>query len=829
MGKENLSKHNKKLTKIFYLPLIFVFSSFLFLFKPTYLVVRADQPLINQSKKNNVMSSNKDSHFSPVVLSNRKSQRTWQTFSPDKSIISNLTLRKNGSLKYSTYKNGKRVILNSSTGLITNIGNFSHGLKFFNASTVPINDSFSLKGSKFNRINAVGNQLTLNFKKRNVNFSVIFRSYNNGVALRYLINKPNYHHSIYISQEKTGVKLPINSQSRGQSYNINNKKAFNYQPSQNIIHHSFTMPFLYQTPEANWVLLSEAGLNGTYSGSRLLGQKKDNLVYKFIPEQKKDVKTNLPFSSPWRFAVIGSPRIVANNMMSEILSPSSKVENSSWIQSGTSGKSWLNGGLKKTLTSSKKTTRHQISEKTFRKKGLSIYKNYINAAAKNGWKYQTLNEGWQPKNNKKNKSLPRFDHISNYEPHSSTYYHGYYKWTGALIRYAQKKGIKLIVWLNSHDLRTSKQRQRLNYLSRLGVAGFKIYFSDPTSQSTLQLLDKIYKQTAKDKTVLSLQGLNEPTGEERTWPQVLNREAITASDLYSADDSRNPKNYGGGKKPRKIKMTAKNNLWLSFTRGAVGPTDYSPVASYNSNVNTTDGPKGNNKKPKKFKNAPEFTLAHMTALPIVFQGGIEVLGDKPSVYRNSSAYQNYWKNFPSQWNESKILDGTPGSYISVARRHVKDWYVGMIGAYKYSTNKNLKLNFLKPRIRYKAYIFQDNPQNPTKKMDRRIKIVTNKSKLNLNLVSHPEPVKHYRFGGRSRPNITASGGAAIKFQEVGPVKNKINININRPYSIREGDTLWSISRNLQSKGNLISIDQLANINHISNRNLIYAGNLLFFK
>ena len=699
------------------------------------------------------LKSAKDFNYKALI--NPQKQNHWQLTSPDKTIITDFNLNSNGSLTYTTSKGNQAVIKNSFTGLKTTDGDFTSGLKFINSKTNWVHDKYFLKGSKEDHVNIAGRQLILNFKKDNVNYSLLFRSYNNGIALRYKINKPHANNNLNISSEKTEVNLPSNAVSHGQTYDTSNESPYHSYSNQKLATTSFTMPFLYRT-NSNWVLLSEASLNDNYTGSQLKGKNNGKLAFNFAPEQTSNVKTKMPFSSPWRFAVIGSPKTIAGNMMSETLSPASKIKNTNWIKSGTSDWTWLNGDLR--------------SGQDIQNKGFQTYKKYIDFAAKMGWKYQILDEGWQPKNEKASKSIPEFNHISNYDPQSSDYYHGYYNWTGKLLQYAKQRGIKLIAWINSHDLQTTQQRKRIDYLSHLGFSGFKIDFFSSQSQSTLKLIHTLFKQTAQDKAILDLHGIPKPTGEDRTYPQQLTREATMAAEQYGTDDTRDPHNYGGGTKPTEIKMTAVNDCLMPFTRSAIGPTDYDPMASYGANENTSDGPKDKNDNAQPFENLPEFTLAHMAAMPVVIQSGTEVLADKPKVYQNSPAYRHYWQNFPSQWDQTKVLDGIPGLYASIARRSGQNWYVGLISAYKNSVKKEVKLNFLKPNTVYKAYIYKDNKNNPTKKIDTEVKTVTNKDILNLNLVSYHNPVVHYKFGGQSRSNIIASGGAAIKLEEIKPAK-----------------------------------------------------------
>lgn len=74
----------------------------------------------------------------------------------------------------------------------------------------------------------------------------------------------------------------------------------------------------------------------------------------------------------------------------------------------------------------------------------------------------------------------------------------------------------------------------------------------------------------------------------------------------------------------------------------------------------------------------QFTLAHMAALPVVFEAGVQCMADKPDVYRAHPAYEHYFKNMPSDWDDSILVDGEPAAYVNFARRSGDDWYQGII-------------------------------------------------------------------------------------------------------------------------------------------------------
>lgn len=48
----------------------------------------------------------------------------------------------------------------------------------------------------------------------------------------------------------------------------------------------------------------------------------------------------------------------------------------------------------------------------------------------------------------------------------------------------------------------------------------------------------------------------------------------------------------------------------------------------------------------------------------------------------------YLKTVPTEWDETRLVDGMPGKYVVVARRHRNDWYIAGVNA----TSNPLKLN-----------------------------------------------------------------------------------------------------------------------------------------
>ena len=695
-----------------------------------------------------------------------------------------------GTATYAVFNGDESIVKPSALGLKTNLGDFTTGLKLQGQPKQESGtDSYKLIGGKKSQVNAKYNQTTYTFTKdgSSAAFSIIVRAYDDGVAVRYAINGTG---ELQITDETTALNVPDGTtqmwkQDAGDNSSVANEWDFgSWWLGWGIKGTRWNMPLLYRT-DKGYALFSEAEiLTGTYCGSVLSG-KNDNSGFdiNFAPEQgSTPVKTDAKnFTSPWRFVVTGNLNDIVNNTMAENLSKASVLKDDSWVEPGVMDWTWLNGDL-----------RHdQIPADQFEKKGLEIYKKYIDLAADMGWKYQLLDEGWMIPYSKTTDKEKQPGYDPNWQPSSSRSYLGYYSWTQDLIKYAKDKGVKLIVWVPASDLSTPKLRERLAYWASLGIAGIKPDFFDSADQNTLALVHTLLEQTAEDHLLINTHGSVKAVGERRTYPNALTKEAVGGAEGYAVEDWRDPNNYGGGDKPwggyhgSGATDNARYNCTLPFTRNAVGPMDYTPLASFGSLNNVRMGPTvdGSGSR-QEFDNPPRFTLAHEFALPIIYESGLQCLADKPGVYQNLEGHERFWKNFPAQWDETKLLDDSSvGELVEMARRHDTDWYLGVIAANDQQKDISVPLDFLEDGTTYTAYIYRDNLNKPVPgSLEEQKATYTDPSKLNdyvtfetktvkkgdkldLTLAAAKSPVYQYQFTGstgQSRSDLIASGGAAVR-------------------------------------------------------------------
>ena len=65
-----------------------------------------------------------------------------------------------------------------------------------------------------------------------------------------------------------------------------------------------------------------------------------------------------------------------------------------------------------------------------------------------------------------------------------------------------------------------------------------------------------------------------------------------------------------------------------------------------------------------------------------------------------------WDSMPTTWDDTKVLQGEIGKFITVARRTGSDWFVGTITNSESRTLK-IPLSFLDNNATYTAYIYSD--------------------------------------------------------------------------------------------------------------------------
>jgi len=98
------------------------------------------------------------------------------------------------------------------------------------------------------------------------------------------------------------------------------------------------------------------------------------------------------------------------------------------------------------------------------------------------------------------------------------------------------------------------------------------------------------------------------------------------------------------------------------------------------------------------------TRAQQLALYVIFQTPIQMVSDSPQTYAGQPAFQ-FIKDVPVSWDETHVLNGRPGEFATIARRHGSEWDLGSITDWTPRT-LTVPLNFLGSGS-YTAEIYED--------------------------------------------------------------------------------------------------------------------------
>jgi alpha-glucosidase len=152
--------------------------------------------------------------------------------------------------------------------------------------------------------------------------------------------------------------------------------------------------------------------------------------------------------------------------------------------------------------------------------------------------------------------------------------------------------------------------------------------------------------------------------------------------------------------------TPRHNVALAFVRMLAGPMDATPGGFNNvlreNFVSRTTNP------------MVMSTRTHQTALFVVFESELQMVSDSPDAYDGQKELE-FLKAVPASWDETRVLNGVPGQYITIARRRGNQWFVGSITD-EDARELDVPLSFLASGA-YEAEIYSDGPKAATEPKD----------------------------------------------------------------------------------------------------------------
>ena len=274
----------------------------------------------------------------------------------------------------------------------------------------------------------------------------------------------------------------------------------------------------------------------------------------------------------------------------------------------------------------------------------------VDFAASNGLRFVLFDAGWYGPERDKTSDPTRVAHPGQLD-------------LPAVIAHGKQRGIGVILYVN----RIAAERQldeMLPLYRQWGVAGVKFGFVRVGSQDATAWLHRAVRAAAAHQLMVDVHDEYRMTGYSRTYPHFMTAEGIGGDETHPA---------------------ARDNVNLAFTRMLAGPADHTFCWMDNRIQNT---------------------LSHQLALPVVFFSPWQFLYwyDKPAAIKGAAL--GYWRNLPTTWDDTRVLDGKIGEFIVTARRSGEHWYVGVLNANQRRTLA-VPLSFLPPGKTFQATLFTD--------------------------------------------------------------------------------------------------------------------------
>jgi alpha-glucosidase len=651
--------------------------------------------------------------------------------SPNKSIELKFTLEKSATGAsvpvFSVRLNGKPVIEPSRLGMVLNHHDtLGRNVKITHIGYTNVNEEYELTFGKSRTAVNHYNEMSIHLQEQddnNLNFQLIFRAYDDGIAFRYHFPENANFSSFEVYDELTSYRIASDPQVFYTCYaDITN-------PHENVYHRKnlsairhdadsflIDLPATFLFPDSSYMAITEADVRnfpGFYLTKDSIDNASFNTTLSPLPGQA-EVKARLktPAATPWRTIMIAAQpgTLIESNLVENLCEPNA-IGDLGWIKTGKTTWPWWNGTVAKNVSFrpgvNTKTTLHYID---FASRN-SIAFHAI--SDEDGQAWYGLSRGPDVANQDVTTAIPELD-------------------MPKILSYAKEKGVRIRFWVHYAALQ-KKLDEAFALYEEWGIDGLMVDFFDRNDQEIMLFMEEVLQKAAKHHIKIQFHGAPKPTGLKRTYPNLTNTEGVLNLEWLKWSDL----------------VTPEHNMIVPFTRMLAGPLDYH-LGGFRS-VTPEDFPKGNPADPRnKNRSARNFyqphvlgTRAHHLALYVIYENPEPMLCDYPEAYENQPGFDLLCK-LPTFWDETRVINAQIGDFITIARRKGEDWFIAS-GTDWTGRMLSVPLEFL-PEGNFAATVYSDHPEadkNPNLLLIKTWK-VTNQSVLRAEMVSGGGNIIHLR-------------------------------------------------------------------------------------
>lgn len=610
--------------------------------------------------------------FCCLFISSAVISQKHEVVSPDGKLKLHVAIE-NGNPVYSVSYNAKVMLEDSPLGFLTNEGDFTKNMSFVAATEGKLAKSYEQEKIKKSSITYEANTLKLTIANAdNKQIAILFQVSNNDIAFRYELPVWGETMACVVEKEVTGFKFPSQTttflSSMMKSMTGFARTAPSYESgytsdaaiATNTSEEGYVFPGLFHIGDKGWVLLSETGVSGLYCGAHL-SKYSDGIYSVAYPDINNNngfgstgAQMGLPGTTPWRTITVGETLkpIVETTIPYSVVDP--LYEPSQDYKYGRGSWSWI------VWQDNSMNFEDQVK--------------YIDLAAAMNFEYILIDAWWD-----KNIGYDRMKE---------------------LIQYAKSKGVAVFLWYNSNGVsndafqtpkdkmnRSITRKKEMKWLKEAGVKGLKVDFFGGDKQETMRLYEDILSDANAYGLMIIFHGATLPRGWERMYPNFVGSEAVLASEmLIFSQEVREKEAFYAALHP--------------FMRNAVASMEFGGVL-LNKFLN-----KGNEKGQERLT-----TDAFQLATSVLFQNPVQLIGLTPNNLEDVPTFElDFLRNIPTTWDETIFIDGYPGEYSVVARRHDQKWYIAGVNAEASAKKITLQLPMLADGI---ASLYNDDKNKNT--------------------------------------------------------------------------------------------------------------------
>lgn len=258
-----------------------------------------------------------------------------------------------------------------------------------------------------------------------------------------------------------------------------------------------------------------------------------------------------------------------------------------------------------------------------------------------------------------------------------------------VLNHAKSKGIDMMLYINNVALQNYNMDSAFNLYRSWGVKALKFGFVNGLNQTGRKFTLNMVKKAANYGFGVVIHDNLRPSGTEQTYINHLSTEGVRGNEY--------------------VTNTAAHTTILPFSRFMIGAADYTFCYKDPSNSTLPTMP---------------VTKGHQLAISVAFFSPIQSVMwyGKPGDYSDSVEVE-FFKYLPVYWNDSKVLDGAIGKFVTVARKYNSQWFWSSYSQDTRVVRQNCA--FLGNDSLYKRTCYFDSAGTISKKIDTVSRFVIN--------------------------------------------------------------------------------------------------------